>query len=146
LYVIGWDGDKCGLFQIEKNFLPDPTCKYLDTGANYHDLYKNGQVGRVRIGPDVLIESFEVLDKCMHVVDPGLVQSVAVFAVGSSEPIRLEDIFEEYLYSFDTSRVYLLTLDGILPLSSSIRRYGHSSGLYLKCLHRVLNGEPCLRD
>jgi hypothetical protein len=77
------------------------------------------------------------------VVDPGLVQSVAIFGVGSSEPIRLEDVFEEYLYSFDTRRVYFLTLDGILPLSSSARRYGHSSGLYLKCLHRILNGEPC---
>jgi hypothetical protein len=50
------------------------------------------------------------------VVDLGLVESVAVFAVSSSEPKRLEDVFEEYLYSFDTCRVYLLTLDGILPL------------------------------
>jgi hypothetical protein len=81
--VMGWDGDRCGLFEIEKNFLPDPTCKYLDTGANYHNLYKNGQVGQVRIGPDVLIESFKVLDKYRGVVDPDLVQSVAVFAVGS---------------------------------------------------------------
>jgi hypothetical protein len=83
--------------------------------------------GLTRIGPDVLVESFEVLDKCRRMVDPGLVQSDAVFAVGSSEPIGLEDIFEEHLYSFDTHRVYLLTLDGILPLSSSVRRYGHSS-------------------
>jgi hypothetical protein len=143
LHMMGWDGDRCGLFEIEKNFLPDPTCKYRDTRANCHELCKNCKVGQVRIGPDVLIESFEVLDKCRVVVDRGLVQSVAVFAVGSSEPIRLEDVFEEYLYSSDTRRVYLLTLDGILPLSSSVRRYGHSSGLYLKCLHRILNGEPC---
>jgi hypothetical protein len=64
LYVMGWDGDRCGLFDIEKNFLPDPTCKYRDTGRNCHELCKNCKVGQVRIGPDVLIESFEVLDKC----------------------------------------------------------------------------------
>jgi hypothetical protein len=93
LYVMGWDGDRCDSFEIEKNFLPDPSCKYRDTGANCNELCKNYKVVQVRIGPDVLIESFEVLDKCRGVVDPSLVQSVAVFAVGSSEPIRLEDIF-----------------------------------------------------
>jgi hypothetical protein len=64
LHVMGWDGDRCGLFKIEKNFLPDPTCKYRDTRANCHELCKNYKVDQVRIGLDVLIESFEVLDKC----------------------------------------------------------------------------------
>jgi hypothetical protein len=64
LYVMDWDGDRCGLFKIEKNFLPDPTCKYRDTRANCHELCKNYKVDQVRIGLDVLIESFEVLDKC----------------------------------------------------------------------------------
>jgi hypothetical protein len=74
--VTGWDGDRRVTL-----FLPNPSCKYLDTGVNYHDLCKNGQVGQVRIGSDVLIESFEILDKCRGVVDPDLVQSTAVFAV-----------------------------------------------------------------
>ncbi|KAG2652328.1 hypothetical protein PVAP13_1NG365900 [Panicum virgatum] len=143
LYMMGWDGDRYGMFEIEKNFIPDKTCRYLDTGLNYHDYCPGGKVGMVRIGPDALIEKFDVLHKCNGVVTADVLRSIAVFIVGSSEPIRLEDVFEEYLFSFDTRKNYLRTLDGRSPLSSSVRKYGHRSKLLLKCLHQILGGDPC---
>ena len=116
LYMMGWDGDRYGMFEIEKNFIPDKTCRYLDTGLNYHDYCPGGKVGMVRIGPDALIEKFDVLHKCNGVVTADVLRSIAVFIVGSSEPIRLEDVFEEYLFSFDTRKNYLRTLDGRSPI------------------------------
>jgi hypothetical protein len=61
LYVKGWHSEKNGMFQIMKDFIPDPRCKFLNTGENYHDLCRQGKVSEVRVGLEALIESFEVM-------------------------------------------------------------------------------------
>ncbi|CAN6275834.1 unnamed protein product [Urochloa humidicola] len=139
LYVKGWHGDRFGIFEIQKNFVPNPSCQFLDIGDNYHDLCQQRDVANVRIGPEALIESFEVLYKCNGVVTTDLARSIAMFAVGSSEAIWLQDIFEVYIDSFDPTEA--MYIPGKM-LAFWIRSYRHYSIQYLKCVNCILNGDP----
>ncbi|KAF8714917.1 hypothetical protein HU200_027453 [Digitaria exilis] len=141
LYVKGWHGDKYGSFQIQKNFMPDPACPFLDTGENYHDLCPKGDVANVRIGPQALFDSFEALYKCNGIITTDLERSIAMFAVGTSEAIRLQDVFEEYAKTFDTSGKVTFMCTVGKALSFWINRYGFYSGEYLKYLISILRGE-----
>jgi hypothetical protein len=60
-----------------------------------------------------------------------------MFCVGTSESIRLQDVFEGNIDSFITSFPYLCE-----DASDWIRRYGYYSKQYLQYLDDILSGDP----
>lgn len=136
LYIKGWHGDRFGGFKIDKHFIEDQNYKFLDTGDNYTVLCRDRDVSTVRIGFEPVIEKFEVLHKCNGVISTDVLRAIAVFAVHGPEAIRLEDVFQAILDSYN----YKQSLLG-KDLSLLVKNYAFYSTQLLYCLDMIIDGK-----
>ncbi|KAG0525963.1 hypothetical protein BDA96_06G103500 [Sorghum bicolor] len=135
LYIKGWHGDRFGGFKIDKQFIEDQNYRFIDTGDNYTALCRDRDVSTVRIGFEPVIENFEVLHKCNGVISTNVLRAIAVFAVHGPEAIRLEDVFQAILDSYDNKQSILGK-----KLSLLVKNYGFYSAQLLYCVDTILGG------
>lgn len=142
LYIRGWRS-KNGTFEIQKkesqtyNYIPDPSCRRVKIGENYYDYRARGDIRRVRIGLPCMMSYFNDLEKCDGIVSDEALKAIAGFIVNGPEPIRLSEVEEEIVESYDNFEiVYLDSREKKLDLQ--IKKYKHYSAEKLKCVTAIV--------